>query len=36
MAMIIPSATVIYVIAWFTSKRRGVPVDRVFAEIPPE
>jgi APA family basic amino acid/polyamine antiporter len=36
MAMIIPSATVIYLIASFTSKRRGVPMDRMFAEIPPE
>jgi amino acid transporter len=33
---IVPVATVIYLIAWFTSKQRGVPVDRVFAEIPPE
>ena len=23
-------------IAWFTSKQRGVSVDKVFAEIPPE
>ena len=36
MALIIPSAAVVYGIAWFTSKRRGVAVDRVFAEIPPE
>ena len=36
MVLIIPSATVIYVIAWFTSKQRGVSVDKVFAEIPPE
>jgi len=31
-----PAAAVVYGIAWFTSKQRGVPVDRVFAEIPPE
>jgi basic amino acid/polyamine antiporter, APA family len=36
MALIIPSAAVVYGIAWFTSKQRGVPVDKVFAEIPPE
>jgi amino acid transporter len=36
MALIIPSGTVVYLVAWFTSKRRGVAVDRVFAEIPPE
>jgi amino acid transporter len=36
MALIIPTATLIYGIAWFTSKRRGVSVDKVFAEIPPE
>ncbi len=36
MVLIIPSATVIYGIAWFTSKQRGVSVDKVFAEIPPE
>jgi hypothetical protein len=36
MVLVIPSATVIYGIAWFTSKQRGVAVDRVFAEIPPE
>jgi amino acid transporter len=36
MALIIPTATVIYGIAWFTSKQRGVSVDKVFAEIPPE
>jgi amino acid transporter len=36
MALIVPSAAVVYGIAWFTSKQRGVPVDRVFAEIPPE
>jgi amino acid transporter len=36
MALIIPSATLIYGIAWFTSKQRGVSVDKVFAEIPPE
>jgi amino acid transporter len=33
---IVPVATVIYLIAWYTSRQRGVPVDRVFAEIPPE
>jgi amino acid transporter len=33
---IVPLATVIYGIAWYTSRQRGVPVDRVFAEIPPE
>jgi amino acid transporter len=36
MAMIVPSAIVVYAIAWFTSKQRGVSVDKVFAEIPPE
>jgi Na+-translocating ferredoxin:NAD+ oxidoreductase RnfA subunit len=36
MALIIPSAIVVYGIAWFTSKQRGVSVDKVFAEIPPE
>ena len=36
MAMIVPSAIVVYGIAWFTSKQRGVSVDKVFAEIPPE
>ena len=36
MALIIPSAAVVYGIAWFTSKQRGVSVDKVFAEIPPE
>jgi APA family basic amino acid/polyamine antiporter len=36
MALIIPTATVIYGLAWFTSKQRGVSVDKVFAEIPPE
>jgi amino acid transporter len=36
MALIIPTATLIYGIAWFTSKQRGVSVDKVFAEIPPE
>ena len=36
MVLVIPSATVIYGIAWFTSKQRGVAVDKVFAEIPPE
>ena len=36
MVLIIPSATLIYGIAWFTSKQRGVAVDKVFAEIPPE
>jgi amino acid transporter len=36
MVLIIPSATLIYGIAWFTSKQRGVSVDKVFAEIPPE
>jgi hypothetical protein len=36
MALIIPSAAVVYGIAWFTSKQRGVRVDKVFAEIPPE
>jgi hypothetical protein len=36
MALIIPTATLIYGIAWYTSKQRGVAVDRVFAEIPPE
>ena len=36
MALIIPSAAVVYGIAWFTSKQRGVAVDKVFAEIPPE
>jgi amino acid transporter len=36
MVLIVPSAIVIYGIAWYTSKQRGVPVDRVFAEIPPE
>lgn len=36
MVLIIPTATVIYGIAWFTSKQRGVSVDKVFAEIPPE
>jgi amino acid transporter len=36
MALIIPSAVVVYGIAWFTSKQRGVAVDKVFAEIPPE
>jgi amino acid transporter len=35
-AGIIPVATAIYLIAWYTSRARGVPVDRVFAEIPPE
>ena len=34
--MIVPSAIVVYGIAWFTSKQRGVSVDKVFAEIPPE
>jgi amino acid transporter len=33
---IVPVATAIYLIAWFTSKQRGVSVDKVFAEIPPE
>ena len=36
MALIIPTAAVIYGIAWYTSKQRGVAVDKVFAEIPPE
>lgn len=36
MALIVPSAAVVYGIAWFTSKQRGVSVDKVFAEIPPE
>jgi amino acid transporter len=36
MVLVIPSATLIYGIAWFTSKQRGVAVDKVFAEIPPE
>ena len=36
MVLIIPTATLIYGIAWFTSKQRGVSVDKVFAEIPPE
>ena len=36
MALIIPTAAVVYGIAWFTSKQRGVAVDKVFAEIPPE
>jgi basic amino acid/polyamine antiporter, APA family len=36
MALIVPTAALIYGIAWYTSKQRGVPVDRVFAEIPPE
>jgi amino acid transporter len=36
MVLVIPTATVIYGIAWFTSKQRGVSVDKVFAEIPPE
>jgi hypothetical protein len=33
---IVPVATAIYLIAWYTSKQRGVSVDKVFAEIPPE
>jgi amino acid transporter len=36
MALIVPSAIVVYGIAWYTSKQRGVAVDKVFAEIPPE
>jgi APA family basic amino acid/polyamine antiporter len=36
MILVIPTGTAVYLIAWFTSKRRGVAVDRVFAEIPPE
>jgi APA family basic amino acid/polyamine antiporter len=36
MVLIVPTAAVIYGIAWFTSKQRGVAVDKVFAEIPPE
>ena len=36
MALVAPSAIVIYAIAWYTSKQRGVSVDKVFAEIPPE
>jgi hypothetical protein len=36
MALIVPTAALIYGIAWYTSKQRGVPVDKVFAEIPPE
>jgi amino acid transporter len=33
---IVPVATAIYLIAWYTSRQRGVSVDKVFAEIPPE
>ena len=36
MVLVVPTATLIYGIAWFTSKQRGVAVDKVFAEIPPE
>jgi len=36
MILVIPTGTAVYLVAWFTSKRRGVAVDRVFAEIPPE
>ena len=36
MILILPTAALVYGIAWYTSKQRGVPVDRVFAEIPPE
>ena len=36
MVLVIPTGTAVYLIAWFTSKRRGVAVDKVFAEIPPE
>jgi amino acid transporter len=36
MVLIIPTGTAVYLVAWFTSKQRGVSVDKVFAEIPPE
>jgi amino acid transporter len=36
MAMIIPSAIVVYLLATFASRRAGVPLEKAFAEIPPE
>jgi hypothetical protein len=36
MALIIPSAIVVYALGWYASRRAGVPLDKAFAEIPPE
>jgi amino acid transporter len=36
MILVIPTGTAVYAVAWISSKRRGVAVDKVFAEIPPE
>ncbi|MGZ4480803.1 MAG: APC family permease [Gaiellales bacterium] len=36
MGLIIPTAAVIYGFASFMSRRAGVPLDKAFAEIPPE
>jgi APA family basic amino acid/polyamine antiporter len=36
MILVIPTGTAVYAIAWISSKWRGVAVDKVFAEIPPE
>jgi len=36
MALIIPSAIAVYGIAYMFSRRAGVPLDKAFAEIPPE
>ena len=36
MVLIIPTAAVVYGVAWAISRRSGVSLDKVFAEIPPE
>ena len=36
MVLIIPSAIAVYAIAYAFSRRAGVPLDKAFAEIPPE
>jgi amino acid transporter len=36
MALIIPTAIAVYAVAVVASRRAGVPLDRAFAEIPPE